>query len=130
MAEFEFGHQRIAHVGYVKLSFFLGYLAVEQNMKEHIAEFLADFGIVGIDQSLAKLIYLLYGVGAQRLIGLLGVPWAFHAQSVEYINEPAEGLHLLLTCVRSVILHNHLGLDGATGTSGSRDYFLYRDYFL
>ena len=61
-------------------------------MQEHVAELLAYVGGVVGHEGVGELVHLLYGVGAQILVGLLGVPGTFHAEYVERVDDAPEGL--------------------------------------
>ncbi len=66
-------------------------------MEQHITELLGYIGIVGCQQGIGELIYLLYGVGAKTFVGLLAVPRTLHSQAVEGIDHSSEGFDFFLT---------------------------------
>ena len=92
----------MGHCGDVEDSVLLADFGVEEYMEEHIAELLADFGIILADEGVAELVDLLDGVGTQRLVGLRGIPGALHTQGVEYIHYPRDSFELLLPGVGTV----------------------------
>lgn len=65
-------------------------------MKQDIAEFLADVGNIVGNQSVGEFINFFHGVGAQRFVGLLGIPWAFHSQRVEDFKKFAESFGFIV----------------------------------
>ncbi len=99
--------ERIGHICHIELSLLLCDLSIEQDMEQHIAELLADIGCVIIHQGLTKLVDLLYGVGAERRIGLLPVPRTLNTQTVECINNTPYGFSLEL---RRFIFHRNNSL--------------------
>jgi hypothetical protein len=90
VAKYQLVVERIGYVGDIKLILFVGNLGIEQNVEQHIAEFLFDIGGVIAGESLSELIDFFDCVRAQALVGLFGIPRTAHTQNVECINHPAE----------------------------------------
>ena len=98
MAEYEFAVERVGHVGDVESFFFAAYFGVEEDVQEHVAELFAYIRVVVVEQGLGELVDFFNSVGAQRLVGLFGVPWAFHAQNVESVHHTSDSLQLFFSC--------------------------------
>ena len=97
MAEYKLGVKSLGHIGYVEVAALLAYLGVKQDVKEHVAKLLLYVGLIGIEQSLAQLVDLLYRIRAQRLIGLFSVPRTLHPQNVKSVNDFAKRLDFFLS---------------------------------
>ncbi len=65
MAVDQFRVERIADVCDVKGAFLLADFGIEKHMEKHIAELLANIGVVFVYKSVAKFIDFLYGVRSQ-----------------------------------------------------------------
>ena len=100
VSEDEFITELVANISYIKLSLLTAYLGIETDVEEHIAQLLLDIHHIVLHQSIAQLEGLLYGVGAQTLIGLLTVPGTLLPQVVQHVQQPAEGCHLLFSGMR------------------------------
>ena len=99
MTEDELVHQLVADISNVELFLLLSYLGIEAYVQQHVAKLLADIGLVVLHESVTQLVCLFYGIGAQRLIGLLSVPRTFLAQLVQNVQQPAESLHFFFSCM-------------------------------
>ena len=106
VAEYEFLVQAVGDIGNVELFFFRAYFRVEKHMKQHVAEFFAYVGVIVVEKRLCQFVSFLDGVGAQRLVSLLGVPGALHAQDVECVDDAAKCFYLFFTGV--ILVHVYL----------------------
>ena len=96
------GRESVAHVGNVELTLLAAYLGIEDNVQEHIAQFLAYLLGVMFDEGIAQFKGLFYGIGSQTLVGLLAVPWALLAQSVHHIQQTAKRRKFLFSCTHKL----------------------------
>ena len=130
MAEFEFLHQTVAHISYVKLFLLTGYSGIKGHMEEHIAQLLADVLRIVLHQGITQFKGFFYGVGAQTFVGLLLVPRALFAQRVEHIQKAPECRHLFFSCMHDYLfyrlLKNH---DRETSPCRDCPYFLAIKYY-
>ena len=92
MPEYKFVAELVADVGDVEIARLAAYLGVEDDVKEHVAELLADVRFIVLDDGVGQLVCLLNGVWAQALVGLLAVPRTFCAQVVHDVEQTSEGL--------------------------------------
>ena len=77
MTEDKLVGKAVADVCHVELSLLASNPCVEANVEQHIAKFLADIVRIILDKCIGKLVNFFYGVGPERLVGLLAVPWTF-----------------------------------------------------
>ena len=68
-------------------------------MKQYIAQFLADFVDIVLDQCIAEFIGLLDGIGTEALVGLFLVPRTIGPQRIKYVEKAPESLHFFFFCV-------------------------------
>ena len=77
MTEDKLVGKAIADIGNIELALLASNPRIEADMEQHVAKLLADVMEVILLKGISKLINFLYGVGPERLIGLLAVPWTF-----------------------------------------------------
>ena len=70
----------------------LAYESVEKHVEQHVAKLFAYVGVILLYESVTQLIDLFDSVGAQRLVGLLGVPRTLYAQYLESVYDTPECL--------------------------------------
>ena len=97
VAEYQLVGLLVANIGHVEAALFLAYQGVETDMHQNVAKFLADVLLIVTKQCIAQLERLLYRVGAEALVGLLAVPWAFHTEAVKYVKQAPECCHFLFS---------------------------------
>ena len=62
VAEYQFVGEGVGYVDNVERTFLLADFGVEKYMKQNIAQFLADLGVIALDESVAKFKHLFDGV--------------------------------------------------------------------
>ena len=77
VSEYQFVNELVAHVGDVEIAFLTANPCIEADVKQHVAQLLADVGSVVLHQGVGELESLLDGVWPQAFVSLLLVPWTF-----------------------------------------------------
>ena len=90
----EFVAQTVDHVHDIVFALLGSYLRIEDDVQQHVAQFLGDFPAFPAEDGVAQFVSLLNRLRTQRLGGLLVVPGAFLPELVHYIQKAAESLQL------------------------------------
>ena len=92
MTIYKFVTQEVDDIHYIIMLFFLAYLGIEKDMKQHITEFLRQFVFIACENGSIEFIHLFNGLRAKRLVGLLTVPRTFFPQFIEDVQNASECL--------------------------------------
>ena len=68
-------------------------------MEKNVAELFRQLAFFAFHYGIAKFIHLLYGLGTERLVCLLPVPWTFDSQFIKHIQNAAERLKFFFSCM-------------------------------
>ena len=94
MAVDQFVAQTVDHVHDIVFALFRGNLGIEDDVQEHVAQFLGYLPALPAEDGVAQLVSLLNRLRTQRLGGLLVIPGAFLPELIHYIQKAAESLQL------------------------------------
>ena len=90
VTENEFVAEPVADIGYIKVVRLGAHLGIENNVQEHVSEFLGDLRHVVAGDGGRQFERLLDGVLAEGVESLFAVPRAFLPEVVHDIQKPSE----------------------------------------